>query len=230
MSGGFGYRDKTLAREELAALSVSPDSYEPLVEFLARMYEWNERKNLTRVKPAEAWTRHILDSLVLVPLMEGAKHLLDIGTGPGLPAFPVAMARPEVAVTGLDSNAKMLEFLASVPLPNLRIVQARAEERTAIGTFDLVTGRALAPLPIQLEISARYLNRTGRLLPLRSGQEDVAASEPAARRLNLALQTVHEVAIPGSEIIRRIPCYRRTGPVPAGYPRRWSEIKAKPLA
>ncbi|RYG69749.1 16S rRNA (guanine(527)-N(7))-methyltransferase RsmG, partial [bacterium] len=76
--------------------------------FEADLYEANEVMNLTRVPREECWLRHFLDSLLIAPWLPGEGSLLDIGSGPGFPAWPLALARPELQVTALDSSGKML--------------------------------------------------------------------------------------------------------------------------
>ncbi len=189
------------------------------------LYAANDVMNLTRVPREEAWVRHFADSLLFADLIEAGSAVLDIGTGPGFPAWPLACARPDLQVTALDSNKKMLGFLEGFGLPNLSLVLARAEEWDVRGAYDVVTGRALAPLPIQLEISAASCRVGGCVIPMRTGRDEFCS----VRELGLELERVEERVLPGTEIARVFPVYRKTKQTPARYPRRWAEIKAKPL-
>lgn len=193
------------------------------------LYQANEVTNLTRVPREECWLRHFVDSLILSRLIPPGTAVLDIGTGPGFPAWPLACARPDLAVSALDSSGKMLGFLASQALPNLQPVSGRAEEWRVREAFDVVTGRALAPLPLQLELSAAPCRKGGVVLPMRTPAEREGFAPPAFEGLGLWLEKVEEIALPETDIVRAIPVYRKTARTPAKYPRRWAEMRKSPL-
>lgn len=195
--------------------------------FLDALYEHNQNVNLTSVPRPDAWVRHIEDSLLHQDLIPLESRVLDIGCGPGFPAWPLATVRPDLRVTALDANGKMLDFLRTQPLSNLTIVQARAEELTIPETFDVVTGRAVAPLPIQLELSARPLRMGGIFLPMRT-PKDASEVERLRECLGLSLTSVTERALTDGSL-RLFPIWTKNGRTPRGYPRRWPEIKKSPL-
>lgn len=183
--------------------------------------------NLTRVPREEAWLRHFVDSLLFQDLVPPGAELLDIGTGPGFPAWPLACARPDLRVTALDSNGKMLGFLRSQPLPNLTIAQARAEEWGVREAYDVVTGRAVAPLPLQLELSAPPLRVGGKLILMRTPTDDLQA--PRWETLGLRPNGLHARILPGTDVERVFPQFIKVRPTLERYPRRWAEMRAKPL-
>ncbi len=183
--------------------------------------------NLTRIPRDEAWLRHFVDSLLFHDLVpEGAK-VLDVGTGPGFPAWPLACARPDLQVVALDSSGKMLGFLRSQHLPNLEVVQARAEEWEEREAFDVVTGRAVAPLAIQLELSAPLLKVGGLLVPMRTPQDDLAT--PLWEALGLRPAGRHVRELPGTDVVRVFPTFVKERSTSKLFPRRWAEIRANPL-
>ncbi|RYG36199.1 hypothetical protein EON81_10460 [bacterium] len=190
------------------------------------LYAYNEGKNLTRVAREDAWNRHYADSLLFQDLFPHGASVADLGTGPGLPAWPLACARPDLSLTAVDSNGKMLDFLRRHPLPNLTIVQKRAEEWIIGEKFDVVTGRALAPLALQLELSAPLCHVGGRVLPLRTPNDDPEISAYAT--LALRLESIVDRTTPGGDP-RRCPVYVKTGRTDRIYPRRWAEMKSNPL-
>ena len=96
---------------ESLGLDLSCDG---LLHYLSLLYKWNQAYNLTAVRDMESMvTRHLLDSLAILPWVKGPR-LLDVGTGPGLPGVPLALANPELQVVLLDSNGKKIRFLQEV--------------------------------------------------------------------------------------------------------------------
>ncbi len=210
-------------------VSLNADQLDAFTAFETALYESNKVMNLTRVPQEDAWIRHFLDSLLLVPLIpEGAK-VLDLGTGPGLPAWPLACARPDIKMVGVDSNGKMLGFLRTQPLPNLDVVQVRVEEWPMRNEFDVVTGRAFAPVTIQLEASASLCKVGGIVILMRTPGDEDAIQEFNPKALGLALTKERLCPLPGTDAIRLFPIYTKFGLTPQIYPRRWAEMKSKPL-
>ena len=136
-------------------LDLSEAQFEQLLGYLALIQKWNKVYNLTAVRdPQEMLTHHLLDSLTAVaPLVrhtggEPAK-VLDVGSGGGLPGIVLAICRPELDVSWVDTVGKKAAFIqqvaASLRLPNLRGVHARVE--TLSGPFDVICCRAFASLP-----------------------------------------------------------------------------------
>ncbi len=204
-------------------LELSEDQIEAFERFEDALYGANEKTNLTRVPKDECWLRHFIDSLLLSEFVPTGSKILDIGTGPGFPAWPLACARPDLQVLGLDSNGKMLGFLQTQPLPNLRVQQMRAEENPAREKYDVVTGRAVAPLAVQLEISAAPCKVGGFVLPMRTPNDHPFVTPPGA--LGLELVETFERSLPGDGVTRLFPKYLKIRATERGYPRRWSEIK-----
>lgn len=141
-------------REELAA-AISAFELAPLtdkqvaqlVRHYALLRRWNMRVNLTRIiEPGEAAKLHYAESLFGASFIAGARTVLDVGSGAGFPAIPLAVARPDVQVTALEANQKKSLFLKEVrdelELRNLEIANARLEEFDWAG-YELLTSRAL---------------------------------------------------------------------------------------
>ncbi len=214
---------------ESLGLTLSGAQLEAFARFEEALYTANARTNLTRVSREEAWLRHFVDSLLVQALLPEGASVLDLGTGPGFPAWPLACARPDLRITALDSAHKMTDFLRSQPLPNLEIVTNRAEDWQVRDRFDVVTGRAVAPLPILLELAAPAVREGGTLLPMRTPSEAELFWKPDYARVGIRLIEVREVPLPGSEIVRALPVYRKEQATPKRYPRRWAEIRKVPL-
>ena len=199
-----------------------------LFAFHEKIYEANSIRNLTRVTSEDFWIRHFLDSLLFVDLFPIGARVLDIGTGPGFPAWPLAWARPDLKVTAIDSSGKMLDFLRSCPLENLEVVQTRAEEWKTEELFDVVTGRALAPLSTQLELSVNLCEINGVVIPMRSASDLGEIQRLKKNPFGLELERVEEQTLPILEAERLFPLFRKTSPTPKRFPRSWAEMKRKP--
>lgn len=210
----------TLTEAQLAAFA----------KFEEALYAANAVKNLTRVPREAAWSRHFLDSLLVVQWISQGARVLDIGTGPGFPAWPLACARPDLQVVAMDSNGKMLGFLESQPLPNLKCRLVRAEEAGERERYDLVTGRAVAPLTTQLELSAAFAKVGGLIIPFRA-ESDLAVIESFdPKMLGLKLTQIQRIELPVFDAPKIFPIYEKVVRTPKEFPRRWAEMKNRPIA
>jgi len=221
------HRRFALALIELG-LELSPLQSQQFDLFEDRLYEANAVMNLTRVPREECWLRHFVDSLLIQDLIPWGSNVLDIGTGPGFPGWPLACARPDLQVFAIDSSGKMIGFLDKNPLPNLKSLQVRAEEWPVRERFGVVMGRAVAPLGIQLELSAPACRLGGLVIPMRTPAERHQC-EMAVSELGLELAEVYERTLPGTDIVRLFPVYRKASETPRRFPRTWAEIRRKPL-
>lgn len=195
--------------------------------FERELYAANEHRNLTRVPREQCALRHFTDSLLHHRMIPYGAAVLDIGTGPGFPAWPLACARPDLHVVALDSSSKMISFLNQVPLENLTTMRMRAEDWDQGESFDVVTGRAVAPLATQLEISSAPCRIGGAVVPMRTRQEtrSLPRQIPA---LGLSLEGI-ELVSHHALGDRAFPIYRKIARVAAGYPRPWAQIVKQPL-
>lgn len=152
---------------ESLKLDLTNKQLEKLVAYVRLMDKWNKVYNLTSVRdPQEMLSRHILDSLAVLPYLSG-KSLLDVGTGAGLPGVPVAIARPDMLVTMLDSNSKKTRFLqqvrAELSLANTTVVHARVEQASLL-KFDTVTARAFSTIDDIIDLAGRHCDDAGWLV------------------------------------------------------------------
>ncbi len=169
------------------------------LRYLELLQRWNRIFNLTAIRaPLDMVVRHVLDSLTVHPYVRG-ERVLDVGSGAGLPGIPLALASPERSVVLLDSNGKKIRFLrqavVELALPNVSVVQARAERFRPARPFDTVIARAFADLPTLLRIARPLLAPAGRVLAMKG-------REPGAELLRLAsdedvVWRCHRLAVPG---------------------------------
>ena len=133
-----------------AGISLTDHQKNQLVAYVDMLNKWNKAYNLTSVRdPNEMLIRHILDSIVVAPHLQG-ERFIDVGTGPGLPGIPLSIVLPDAHFTLLDSLGKRVRFLRQVQhelhLTNVTPVQSRVEDFPAEPPFDGVISRAFASL------------------------------------------------------------------------------------
>ncbi|MGD8631614.1 MAG: 16S rRNA (guanine(527)-N(7))-methyltransferase RsmG [Gammaproteobacteria bacterium] len=142
-----------------------------LMEYVTELMNWNRVYNLTSVrKPTDIVTRHILDSLSVLPHLQG-NRVLDIGTGAGLPGIPLAIACPERQFVLLDSSSKKLRFvqqtLGILGLDNVALADARVEDYRPDELFDTIICRAFSDLPDFYSHASHLCRPGGRLLAMK---------------------------------------------------------------
>ncbi len=195
--------DDPALRAELTAglrtLGLDQALAPPLLAYLALLARWNRTYNLTAIRdPREMVTRHLLDSLAMVPFAAGLPSLADLGTGPGLPGIPLAIALPGLQVTLVESNGKKARFLReavrTLKLANAEVAESRIEALDRPGAFAAITARALATLPDILAAGGHLPAADGRLLAMKGVRpdEEIAALPPGWR-----LEAVHPLEVPG---------------------------------
>ena len=186
-------------REGLAALALPGELAPPLLAYLDLLARWNRTYNLTAVRdPREMVPRHLLDSLAMEPFLDGIATLADLGTGPGLPGIPLAIARPRLRVTLVEANGKKARFLReavrTLGLDNAEVAESRIEALDRPGAFDAITARALASLPQILGFGGHLLAPGGRLLAMKGARPD---EEIAALPRGWRLEMLRRLTVPG---------------------------------
>lgn len=148
---------------------------------------------------ARLWERHLLNCAVVAEAVPQGAALCDIGSGAGLPGIPVALTRPDVRVTLVEPLLRRTTFLEEVVrglgLENVEVVRSRAEDLHGIRTFDVVTSRAVAPLPKLLRWSVPLVRAGGLVLAMKgsSAAEEVAGASKELSRLGVTRAEVIEV-------------------------------------
>jgi 16S rRNA (guanine527-N7)-methyltransferase len=187
----------------LDALGLSRDHAAPLLAYLALLLRWNRAYNLTAIRdPREMVAKHLLDSLAMHASVDAIAaaggSLADLGTGAGLPGIPLAIVKPGLKVVLVEANGKKARFLReavrTLPLANARVVESRIEAFDAPAAFDAITARALATLPLILELGGHLLKPGGVLLAMKG---TLPGDELAALLAGWQLQDVRPLTVPG---------------------------------
>ncbi|EBM5794977.1 16S rRNA (guanine(527)-N(7))-methyltransferase RsmG, partial [Salmonella enterica] len=180
-----------------AGISLTDHQKTLLVAYVDMLHKWNKAYNLTSVRdPAEMVVRHILDSIVVAPYLQG-QRFIDVGTGPGLPGIPLAIVLPDAHFTLLDSLGKRVRFLRQVQhelrLENITPVQSRVEAYPSEPPFDGVISRAFASLNDMVSWCHQLPGEKGRFYALK-GQlpEDEIASLPD----EFSVESVEKLRVP----------------------------------
>ncbi|WP_435213325.1 16S rRNA (guanine(527)-N(7))-methyltransferase RsmG [Luminiphilus sp. nBUS_16] len=192
---------------ELAQLDLvlSLDQQADLVTYIELMCRWNRAYNLTAVRdPIAMVTRHLSDSLAIASLIPTAT-VLDVGTGPGLPGIPLAIALPGQNFHLLDANGKKTRFLFQVKsqlhLTNIEIKETRVENFQVEQGYDCVVSRAFASLGLMVKSCRHLLSKQGRILAMKSASVHTELEEIADVAELIALK---EIKVPGLEETRYV--------------------------
>lgn len=228
-------QNRQLLSSGLDKLGVShcDEALDMLERFCELVLAANSRFNLTAiVDEREFVVKHLLDSAAVVPQISSGARLLDIGAGAGFPSVPLAILRRDIQVTSLDSTTKKTAFIAEsaekLGLDNISVVAGRAEEaKDMFGKFDVVVARAVAALPILLELAAPMLEIGGKFVAFKSDDSELSACKNAMRTLNLRHTNTTSLDICSNK--RALISFEKFAATPAGYPRRYGAIKKSPL-
>lgn len=152
------------------------------------------------------WTRHIVNSAAVVPFLPGRGSVADIGSGAGFPGIVVALLRPDLEVTLIETMERRVEWLSDVvaelDLDNVEVRRARAEE--VHERYDVVTARAVANLSRLVRLTSHLLRQGGCLLALKGAKAEAEVDDAryVIKKAKLEPAVIHEVVTPGEEITK----------------------------
>ncbi len=235
--------ERLLADAPALADGLPTGFFDHVERYVALLLDANQRVNLTRVVEAADVARlHLLDALAALPLLDAAApdRVVDLGSGGGVPAIPLALARPDVAWVLVDSVRKKSAILASfaeaLGLGNVTVIAERAEvlgrDSAHRERYPVVTARACAPLPVLAELAMPLARVGGRLLawkgPLRDDDEELRRGRAAIGQVGGGPPTVEPAGIAalGGHTFVVVAKARAT---PPRFPRRPGEPSRRPL-
>ena len=172
-------------------LNVSIDAQQKLLSYLSLLQKWNKVYNLTAVRdPLEMVTLHLLDSLSVLPYIK-ANNLLDVGSGGGLPGIVLAICKPALQVTTIDTVQKKAIFMRQLKgelgLSNLTVVHARVESYKPIEKFDAIISRAFSEVALFIKLTQHLLAENGQWLAMK-GQVPHVELEDLEIKLNKVIK------------------------------------------
>ncbi|MDI3324174.1 16S rRNA (guanine(527)-N(7))-methyltransferase RsmG [Pontibacterium granulatum] len=180
-------------------LTLEAGQIDTLMAYLQMLIKWNKAYNLTAVRdPQEMVSRHLLDSLSVLPYIRN-EALIDVGSGPGLPGIPLAICRPDLQITTLDSNGKKTRFQLQakieLKLDNLTVVHERVE-KYQVEPFKQVISRAFASLEDMIHWTRHLCAEEGVFLAMKGLYPD---EELAALPTDIVVKDSHRLQVPDTD-------------------------------
>ena len=179
-----------------------------LSAYLDLLAKWNRVYNLTAIRDrAQMDVQHVNDALAVLPYLphDSDSRVLDVGSGGGVPGIPIAIARPELQVTLLDSNRKKVAFLTQaaieLQLSNVRAIASRIEDLPQGESFDVVISRAFSDLSTFAKLAAPHLAHDGLLMAMKGAlpNDEIAALPP-----NVFVLRTPRLHVPGLDAERHL--------------------------
>jgi 16S rRNA (guanine527-N7)-methyltransferase len=230
--------EEFLRAAEEFGLSFDDDDLPRLGRYLAILLAANEQLNLTAITdPAQAWMRHIFDSLTLLPVLAECSPgatVADVGSGGGVPGIPLAITLPELKFTLIESTAKKAEFLraaaAALRLANVEVLAERAETLAATGSFqresfDAVVARAVGRMNVVAELCIPLVRQGGRAIFVKGQKAEEELAEALGPIGSLGARHAGTLESPTGRIV----VLEKASRTPREYPRRPGEAKKAPL-
>ena len=224
---------------ETYANEHNTDAFERLC---THILEVNKVHNLTAIRDVPGViTKHFADSLTVAPYIMENANIIDVGTGGGFPTLPLALARPDLRITAIDSTAKKIAHVQNTALlfgfDGVTAIACRAEELAqtkARESFDVATARAVSELRILCEITLPFVKVGGKLLAMKgaSGDKELADAKNAIAKLGGRFEQIHKFMLKdadGKEEERCIIEISKIAPTPNNFPRQYAQILKKPL-
>lgn len=221
---------------------MNPRISDSFMKLASLLIAENEKYNLTAItEPRDIIYKHFVDSVLLSINIKYGSNLIDIGSGAGFPSLPLAIVRPDLNITAVDSTAKKVSFISmctsELGLTNINAISARAEQlahnKDYRARFDYATARAVSAFPVIFELSIPFLLRNGLFLAMKGafGETEYSASCAALTKLNCEEMMINRYKLRTSDAFedRTLIIIKKIGKTPDNFPRNYAQITRKPL-
>ena len=219
-------------------IEIDDEKLDKLNKYYELLIEWNEKINLTGItKKEDVYLKHFYDSLTLFQIINLNKidTLCDIGTGAGLPGIVLKIVFPNINITLVDSLNKRINFLNEVisklDLKGINTICSRIEEYGIDNRniYDIVVARAVASLPILLEYSIPLLKVNGSFIAMKGNNDELNNLNTIYDKLNIKLGNIINFKLPFEFSNRSLIEFIKIGETNRKYPRKFVDIKNKPI-
>ena len=219
---------------------IDDEKASKIYDLYIALIETNKITNLTAItEEKDAILKHFIDSATVCDHIPAGATALDVGCGAGFPSLPLAILRPDVQITSIDSTGKKINFVNSAAtklgLTNIKAICTRAEDFAKANreSFDICTSRAVARLNILAELCIPFVKIGGHFVAMKSGKGIEEHAEAIKGITTLGCKFVDKqelnLFVEESSISREIYIYGKEKTTPAIYPRNYSQITKKPL-
>ena len=226
--------------EELKKINVeiTQEMLDQLELYYEMLIEYNKVMNLTGItEKEEVYLKHFYDSLTLNKIIDlkNVNTLCDLGSGAGFPGIVIKIVFPNIKITLVDSLNKRINFLNLVinklGLKDILTASARIEEYSLLHEeeYDIVTARAVAPLNVLLEIGSKLVSIGGYFVAMKGNIVNEPNYDNAIKLLDLVEDEKEVFNLPIENSMRTLIRFKKTSKTPKKFPRKYSEIKKKPL-
>jgi 16S rRNA (guanine527-N7)-methyltransferase len=223
---------------ETLGLEATQDMIDQLVGYGRVLLETNAVTNLTAIRDEPGVARlHFLDCAALLKAVEFAgKKVIDVGSGAGFPGVPLRILQPDIALTTVDSVGKKVEFVksacAALGLKDVNCLWGRMEELPQLRErYDIAVSRAVAELDVLAELCLPQVQVGGLFVAMKGPdcQNEVAQADFAIKALGGRVRDIYRYTIPDTDVTHAAVIVEKVKPTPPQYPRRYAQIKKKPL-
>lgn len=223
-------------------IELTEEKYNQFIKYMKLVQEWNEKINLTAITEDEdVIKKHFIDCIKIFKCesISKAKNVIDVGTGAGFPGIPIAIMKPEIDVTLLDSLNKRINFLNTVVtelgLKNVVTIHSRAEDgarrRDLREKFDIATSRAVANMAVLSEYCLPYVKIGGNFIALKGPavEQELQDGSKAVEILGGEINKIVEVEIEETDLKHNIVEVNKIKSTSKVYPRKAGTITKKPI-
>lgn len=231
-------KDRFISEVESLGIEITDKKLEQLEKYYELLIEYNKVMNLTGITEKEdVYLKHFYDSLTIAKIIDlnNENSLCDLGSGAGFPGMVIKIFYPNLNIILVDSLNKRINFLNTVirelGLENIEAIHSRIEDYSKENKeqFDVVTARAVAPLNILLELGINLVNVGKYFIAMKGNIENEPDYNNAIKKLNCSLGNIIKFKLPIEESNRSLIKIIKEKSTSKLFPRKYSEVKKRPL-